>query len=81
MLEQAMPDTKYFINKMFKEVKTDFIHKKDYLNIDDDYLKGIKSVLVNKFNIQKENESSKKNISQGEKTILSDLSKSTKMKS
>ena len=31
MLEQAMPDTKYFINRLFHKVDTDFIIKKDYL--------------------------------------------------
>ena len=49
MLEQAMPDTKFFINKLFNEVESDFIVKKDYLNIEKDYLKGIKNVLKLKY--------------------------------
>ena len=73
MLEQAMPDTKYFINKMFHEVETDFIQKKDYLNIDHDYLKGIKNVLTSKISIEKKNQGEKKDISKGVLTFLDEI--------
>ena len=44
-----MPDTKYFINKMFHKVDTDYQVKKDYLETEGDYVKGIKKVLFTKF--------------------------------
>ena len=52
MLEQAMPDTKYFINRLFHKVDTDFIIKKDYLQVEGDYVKGIQNVLLSKLNVQ-----------------------------
>ncbi len=48
MLEQAMPDTKYFINKMFHHVESDFIVKEDFLNADGDYISAIKNVMNSK---------------------------------
>jgi hypothetical protein len=53
MLEQAMPDTKFFINKLFHEVESDFVEKKDYLNANGNYLKGITNVLSSKLTIEK----------------------------
>ena len=41
MLEQAMPDTKYFINKLFLDVKSDIMFKPDFLKAEGNYIKAI----------------------------------------